>query len=161
MYQLSLPFNFRNPSEHQIFEYIDKLIDIDQLSSRSIPSNSRLSPNPKMINTAPYGVSDMIIACHNNKSIYDVIIVVIGAQWCGTNQYFIFKVLRMENHINLSSILNVNENYNINKELDSLIASIKVPKVDILNNATKEQINTLSKSELGSFSSDHFVDNVS
>ena len=87
-------------------------------------------------------VSDIIIACHKNKTIYEV--------------------LKLENFYDIQNIREFPKQHEIQNKLDAFIDQIKInPNIEILDDRAEEEILRLANSELNNFEAYKFTDNVS
>lgn len=71
-------------------------------------------------------------------------------------------MLRIGNYLDIKKISNLLKEYGIDEKLEELTAKIQIDTTyDILPASTREGIEKLRNSELKSFDSDKFFDNVS
>lgn len=88
-----------------------------------------------------FGVSDVIVSCHKNESIY--------------------KVLHLKNYFDIEDIKDYPEKYQIYVKLQQLIKSIELPKdIIILTPDATDAIEKLRQSELNDFAAYKFIDNL-
>lgn len=59
---------YRNPTEDQIFNYIDQLVDLNDVLYPNEPRRG----NAKKRNLAPFRISQIIQSCHENQSMFEV-----------------------------------------------------------------------------------------
>lgn len=59
---------YRNPTEDQIFSYIDQLVDLNDVLYPNEPRRA----NAKKRNSAPFRISQIIESCHANESMFQV-----------------------------------------------------------------------------------------
>lgn len=141
-------FSFRNPENNQLFnKYIDNLIDLNSYftSTRNeITAKYKKQQNKNIIvkaNLEPFRISEVIINCHKNKSIY--------------------QVMKLSNYVNLTEEMENINAIEINQKITQLINSIKVKSVVILTDEIRANIKQLASSELYKFDSGRFLENVS
>lgn len=130
-----------------MFSYIDKLIDLNEFydninkDKRISKKLSKIRSSSKTRTVEPFTLSQIIVACQNNQTIY--------------------KVLHLNNIFEIDDILDFPDKYNINGTLEHLISTIKIEDIDISNQDIAERIKELGNSELKGFQVDKFTDNVS
>lgn len=133
--------SLNNPDDDQIIGYIDKFVDLNRLyadlRAQAERSRSRLQVSEKM---AEIHISEVIVACQQNESIY--------------------KVLKLDNFVNIRTIRDFPEHYGITRELEALKNKIKIDTVHILTPETTEDIKALQASKLNDFDVDKFTDNL-
>lgn len=61
-------FSCRNPSNDQLFGYIDNVFDLNQFWTPA--------PRSTINNLERFPISELIESCHKNQSIYKVIVMV-------------------------------------------------------------------------------------
>lgn len=139
----------KNPENDQIIiSYVDNLIDLNtifypQSQAKAKSRNGAKSPSPevKQIPRDPFRISEVVGACHRNESIYNV--------------------LKLENIFNISEVLNYPNEFGIYTKLNNLRKELKIDvEFQILDDQTRREIQGLSKSELNTFDSDKFTDNL-
>lgn len=138
----------RNPENDQIIKsYLDNLIDLNTIfyppsQSKSKTRNGAAQPIAQQpIPRDPFRVSDIVVACHRNESIYNV--------------------LKLENIFNISEVLNYPNEFGIYTKLNNLKNELKIDvSFQILDAQTRREIQSLSKSQLNKFDSDKFTDNL-
>ncbi|XP_037044622.1 prominin-like protein isoform X5 [Bradysia coprophila] len=129
--------SLQNPTEDQVFKYIDQLVDLNEVLYPEVRRSSA-----KKRNSDPFRISQIIESCHANQSM--------------------FEVLRIGNYLDIRKISNLLKEYAIDEKLEELTAKIQIDTTnDILPDATKAGIVKLRDSELGNFDSDKFIDNLS
>lgn len=131
----------KDPARDQIFtEYLDPVIDLydffpeQQRNSR----NARPKNNPR--NLEPLRISQVISACHENKTIYDVL---------GLDK--IYDVAEIQDYPN---------KYQIDAKIKKFIENIKIPPQKLLTAETEESIIALANSPLKDFDEYKFLDNL-
>lgn len=129
----------KNPETDQVFSYLDKFIDLNNFILSEGQRNAlRQSPNEEL---APLTISQVISACHRNETI--------------------FEVLRLENQINISQINDFPKKFGIEDKLNELADNVQInSQVRILNDDARKQIRELSRSEINSFESYKYADNL-
>ncbi|CAD7082319.1 unnamed protein product [Hermetia illucens] len=138
--------SLRNPENDQVFSYIDKLIDLNEFydninkDKRISKKLSKIRSSSKTRTVEPFTLSQIIVACQNNQTIY--------------------KVLHLNNIFEIDDILDFPDKYNINGTLEHLISTIKIEDIDISNQDIAERIKELGNSELKGFQVDKFTDNL-
>ncbi|KAG4077541.1 hypothetical protein HA402_002968 [Bradysia odoriphaga] len=129
--------SLHNPTEDQVFKYIDQLVDLNEVL---YPEQRRSSAKKR--NSDPFRISQIIESCHANQSM--------------------FEVLRIGNYLDIRKISNLLKEYAIDEKLEELTGKIQIDTTnDILPDATRAGIEKLRDSELGNFDSDKFIDNLS
>lgn len=141
----------RAPENHKVFtDFIDVVVDLNEYMYSRNPSSS----TSKLYNRAntplkrknadsleQFKISDVIIDCHQNKSIY--------------------QVLRLKNYIDVQDILKYLVDYEIGNKITELINSIKVDNnVNLFSTGIEESITRLIDSELSTFDADQFTSNL-
>ncbi|RZF46662.1 hypothetical protein LSTR_LSTR002525 [Laodelphax striatellus] len=107
----------QNPSDSRIFSLIDKVVHLDNIY------NTREGRSP------PLNVSSVIKSCHQNASIY--------------------KVLMLEQLVDISQVTNYASHYNISERINELIRNIRLDqKVNILTPNAVRQLHRLANSSL-------------
>lgn len=149
---------YRNPTDDQVFSYIDQLIDLNEVF---YPETRRA----KKRNLEPFRISEVIESCHSNKSIYNVM---SHHHWHKStvllhlHSFFVQQVLNLDNYLEVARIRNLLEDYKILDKINELTTEIKINTgYDILPPETVAGIKNLQNSELKSFDSNKFFDNVS
>lgn len=128
--------SLQNPTDDQIFSYIDQLVDLNDV----LYPETR-SANAKKRNSGPFRISQIIESCHANQSM--------------------FQVLRIGNYVDTERISNLLRDYGIDGKLTEYTAKIQINNnSDILPEETKEGILKLRNSQLKSFNADNFIDNL-
>lgn len=140
----------KNPETDQlIVDYLDNLLDLNQIfypqNQRSKTRNggkaTQAPETATMEPRDPFRISHIIRACHQNESIYNV--------------------LKLENLFNISLIENYPKDFGIIDQLNELARNLRIDQhFEILDDQTKREILQLSKSQLNSFDSDKFTDNL-
>lgn len=139
---------FKNPANDPLFAYIDNFIDLNQVlypqqiqSTKQRKGNAGKSPIVTKQTLPPFRISEVIEACHQNGSIYEV--------------------LRLQSLVSMDDIRAFPKTYGINEKLDNLVSEMTVtPDVEIVNDKTLEELDKLSKSALGTFNADLFTENL-
>uniref|UniRef100_A0A6B2E6D3 Putative conserved secreted protein n=1 Tax=Phlebotomus kandelakii TaxID=1109342 RepID=A0A6B2E6D3_9DIPT len=129
----------KNPTDDQIFNYMDRLIDLNTVMYP--PSSNIRGKSGKMRQyqreVAPFRISQVIEACHSNRAAY--------------------QVLRLQNFMDITEIREYPKKYNIDGLLNDLIKSIEVESnLVILNSEARAEIEKLAKSELNNFPAHKF-----
>uniref|UniRef100_A0A1B0D4C1 Prominin n=1 Tax=Phlebotomus papatasi TaxID=29031 RepID=A0A1B0D4C1_PHLPP len=137
---------FRNPTDDQIFNYIDRLIDLNTVIYPSSSNNRGKSGKQQLRQfqreVEPFRISQVIEACHGNKAAYEV--------------------LQLRNFRDINEIREYPEKYNIDGLLDDLIRSINVQSnLVILNADARAEIQRLATSELNNFPAYKFEQHLS
>ncbi|XP_055382529.1 prominin-like protein isoform X2 [Condylostylus longicornis] len=136
-----VPLN--NPDSDQIFQYIDNYVDLNKLFNQNVQSKNKNGRNFQNTGALPpFRISNVIIDCQKNKTIYDV--------------------LRTQNYIDIEHIKEYPNDYGIYKTLENLKEQIKIDtdRFVMLNKTDKEKIEKLKNSQLKNFDADKFVDNL-
>lgn len=148
MYRHNLSLhNFSNPNEDQIFQIIDDYIDLNkmlypQAEQRRLRSKVN-AIKPSAVNRAlePIRLSQLITACQQNDTIYNV--------------------LQLNNYFDITTIQDYPARYGIDRQLEELIANIKLEsEIEILSDDAILGIDKLGNSELKDFQGYKFLDNV-
>ncbi|KAJ6641812.1 Prominin-like protein, partial [Pseudolycoriella hygida] len=128
--------SLQNPANDQVFSYIDKLIDLNDV----LYYEQRRS-NAKKRSLEPFRISQVIESCHANKSM--------------------FEVLQMGNFVEIKKIENLLDEYGIGEKLEELTAKINIDRtINILPPDTENGITRLRDSELKTFEAYKFFDNL-
>ena len=138
----------KNPSDDPLFEYVDRFIDLNQYlypqqmqSAKQRKGNVGKSPIIAKQSLPPFRISEVIEACHQNGSIYEV--------------------LRLKSIVSMDEIRNYPQTYGINEKLNKLVQDMEItPGVEIVNDKTLTELTRLAESELGNFNADLFTDNL-
>jgi prominin 1 len=141
----------QNPDQDQIFtSYIDKFIDINKFVFPKGTHNKHNSHHSHQHQQQqqddsdkkePLRISEVILECHRNKSIFDI--------------------FRVENHIDITQIADFPKKYNIDAKLNDLANNVAISsQVKILSDDARREIRNLSKSELNNFASYKYIDNL-
>ncbi|XP_063700533.1 prominin-like protein isoform X2 [Culicoides brevitarsis] len=126
-----------DPSRDQIFkEYIDPLIDLYEL----FPTKLKKSSHLKNSIVKPIRISEVISACHENKTIY--------------------SVLGLEKIYDVNDIQDYPNKYSIDAKINKFIENIKIPPQTLLTEDTKKSILELAESPLRDFDEYKFLDNL-
>lgn len=129
----------RDPTGDQIFGYIDNAFDLNDFIYPVAGKASRGFKNRATLQ--PFRISKIIEACHENKSIYNV--------------------LQMDNLIDINQVLNYEETYGIESKLNELLNKIELTDgIELLTDEARLEITSLSESKLNEFSVDKFDDNL-
>ncbi|XP_055688743.1 prominin-like protein isoform X2 [Lutzomyia longipalpis] len=126
--------SLKNPSNDQIFNHVDHLIDLNTVMYPSSSNTRGKSGKVRQYQreTTPFRISQVIEACHGNKAAYEV--------------------LQLRNFRDIGEIREYPELYNIDGLLDDLIKSIEIESnLQILSNDAREEIQRLAVSELNDF----------
>lgn len=123
-----------DPANDQIFGYLDKMIDLNEVM---YPDKVRATKN----NMEPFRISDVIVDCHKDKTVYEV--------------------LRIHNIMDIEEIRTYPQKYQISQKLENLIDDIKIDAdTTILSAQAEKDIIKLSESELNNFEFYQFADNL-
>ncbi|XP_059619971.1 prominin-like protein isoform X2 [Phlebotomus argentipes] len=131
--------SLKNPTDDQIFNYVDQLIDLNTVIYPSSSNNRGKSAKVRQYQreTAPFRISQVIEACHSNKAAYEV--------------------LQLRNFLDIAQVRGYPEKYNIDGLLDDLIRSVEVESnLVILNSDARAEIEKLAASELNNFPAHKF-----
>lgn len=131
----------RDPARDQIFmEYIDPVIDLYDLfpEQQRNSRNAHLKTNPQ--NLEPLRISQVIIACHENKTIYDV--------------------LGLDKIYDVNEIQDYPNKYQLDAKIKKFIENIKIPPQKLLTSETEDSIISLANSPLNDFDEYKFLDNL-
>lgn len=130
-------FMHSNPTNDQIFQILDEQIDLNEL----LYGQQLRKANAAGRTLEPLRLSQMIASCHNNESIY--------------------RVMRLNNHIDIASITDYPKRFEIDQKLNDLIVGIEVQSnVELLSADATEGIEKLTNSKLNDFMAYKFLDNV-
>lgn len=139
---------FSNPKEDQIFRIIDDYIDLNkmlypQAEQRRLKSKANVIKSSALNRVLePMRLSQVITACHQNQTIYNV--------------------LQLSNHFDITSIHDYPVRYGISMRLNELVANIQLESdIEILSQDAVDGIDKLAQSELKDFQGYKFLDNVS
>lgn len=126
-----------------MFSQIDKFIDINKIffaeAQRSAFRHHKIDGEARQME--PLRISQVIAACHRNESI--------------------FKVLQLNNIINISQINDFPKRYGIDEKLKELADNVAVnTRVRILSENARAEIEGLAQSELNQFAAYKYVDNL-
>ena len=138
----------KNPADDPLFAYVDSFIDLNQVlypqqiqATKQRKGNAGKSPIVTKQTLPPFRISEVIEACHQNESIY--------------------QVLRLQSLVSMDDIRAYPKTYGINEKLDNLVSEMTVTSdVVIVNDQTQEELKRLSNSELKNFNADLFTDNL-
>lgn len=130
----------RNPEDDQIFNYVDKYIDLNKILYDETSKSQFFRDRQSVYKNVPLRISNLISSCHQNKTFYEV--------------------FQLENYYNISEIRTYFQKYKVESLIQDLIKNIQINKVTLLTPDAIEQINQLEKSKLNNFDLDKFVDNV-
>ncbi|XP_055708127.1 prominin-like protein isoform X5 [Phlebotomus papatasi] len=138
--------SLKNPTDDQIFNYVDRLIDLNTVIYPSSSNNRGKSGKQQLRQfqreVEPFRISQVIEACHENKAAYEV--------------------LQLRNFRDINEIREYPEKYNIDGLLDDLIRSINVQSnLVILNADARAEIQRLATSELNNFPAYKFEQHLS
>uniref|UniRef100_A0A336M8P2 CSON006738 protein n=1 Tax=Culicoides sonorensis TaxID=179676 RepID=A0A336M8P2_CULSO len=128
-----------DPARDQIFtEYIDPVIDLYDF----FPEQQRNSRNsrPKSNNLEPLRISQVISACHENQTIYNV--------------------LGLDKIYDVSEIQDYPNKYQIDAKIKKFVENIKIPPISLMTPETEESIIALGNSALNDFDEYKFLDNL-
>lgn len=131
----------RDPARDQIFmEYIDPVIDLYDLfpEQQRNSRNAHLKTNPQ--NLEPLRISQVISACHENKTIYDV--------------------LGLDKIYDVNEIQDYPNKYQLDAKIKKFIENIKIPPQKLLTSETEDSIISLANSPLNDFDEYKFLDNL-
>jgi prominin 1 len=133
----------KNPEHDQIFAYIDKFIDLNKFifpKGQKNPLNAAESDDTEK-SLDPLRISHIISECHRNKSV--------------------FRILRVDEQINISLIEEFPKKYGIDGKLNELVENVGISsQVKILSDEARREIRQLAKSELNQFAAYKYVDNL-
>ncbi|XP_052893944.1 prominin-like protein isoform X3 [Anopheles moucheti] len=133
--------SLRDPANDQIVSYIDQFVDLNRLYSDLRAQAERSKPKlPVSDNMEQISIGQVIVACQQNESIY--------------------KVLKLNNFVDIDTIRDFPEQYGITRELNALTLKIKINPVQILTPEATEDIKALQASKLNDFDVDKFTDNL-
>jgi prominin 1 len=125
-----------NPTNDEIFNHIDKFIDLNKL----IYANGQRN-RARNTDMQPLKISEVIESCGQNQSIY--------------------KVLKLRNYFDINEILSYPQRFDIDSQLEELINNAEIQSnVEILSPEAEEAIRKLAQSELKDFSAYKFTDNL-
>lgn len=133
--------SLRDPANDQIINYLDQFVDLNRLyadlRAQAERSRTKLQVSEQV---EPVHIGEVIVACQQNETIY--------------------KVLKLNNFIDIRTIRDFPEHYGITRELAALKEKIKIQSVQILTPEATEDIRALQESKLNDFDVDKFTDNV-
>ncbi|XP_049293875.1 prominin-like protein isoform X4 [Anopheles funestus] len=133
--------SLRDPANDQIVSYIDQFVDLNRLyadlRAQAERSRTKLQVSDNMEQVS---IGQVIMACQQNESIY--------------------KVLKLNNFVDIDTIREFPEQYGITRELNALTLKIKINPVQILTPEATEDIKALQASKLNEFDVDKFTDNL-
>uniref|UniRef100_A0A182WKT3 Prominin-like protein n=1 Tax=Anopheles minimus TaxID=112268 RepID=A0A182WKT3_9DIPT len=133
--------SLRDPANDQIIDYIDRFVNINrlytELRAQAERSRTKLQVSENM---EELHIGQLIEACQQNGSIY--------------------KVLKLNNFVDIDTIRDFPEQYGITRELNALTLKIKINPVEILTPEATEDIKALQASKLNDFDVDKFTDNL-
>lgn len=135
-------FIFRNPSNDQIFGYIDQLVDLNQII---YPNDLRTKYKRVLKATGkdikPFPLSDAILSCHRNESAY--------------------QVLRLENIFDITVLKTYPEEYKIAEKLNKITTALSISKdFTFWGDENWKDLDDLAESGLAAFDVYRFSDNV-
>uniref|UniRef100_A0A8W7PG49 Prominin-like protein n=1 Tax=Anopheles coluzzii TaxID=1518534 RepID=A0A8W7PG49_ANOCL len=124
-----------------IINYLDQFVDLNRLyadlRAQAERSRTKLQVSEQV---EPVHIGEVIVACQQNETIY--------------------KVLKLNNFIDIRTIRDFPEHYGITRELAALKEKIKIQSVQILTPEATEDIRALQESKLNDFDVDKFTDNL-
>ncbi|XP_061501156.1 prominin-like protein isoform X2 [Anopheles gambiae] len=133
--------SLRDPANDQIINYLDQFVDLNRLyadlRAQAERSRTKLQVSEQV---EPVHIGEVIVACQQNETIY--------------------KVLKLNNFIDIRTIRDFPEHYGITRELAALKEKIKIQSVQILTPEATEDIRALQESKLNDFDVDKFTDNL-
>ncbi|XP_035914409.1 LOW QUALITY PROTEIN: prominin-like protein, partial [Anopheles stephensi] len=133
--------SLHDPANDQIVNYLDQFVDLNglyaDLRAQAERSRTKLQVSDKV---EPIHIGELIVACRENGSIY--------------------KVLKLNNFVDIDTIREFPELYGITRELNALTHKIKIEPVKILTPEATEDIQALKASKLNDFDVDKFTDNL-
>ncbi|XP_026284364.1 prominin-like protein isoform X1 [Frankliniella occidentalis] len=116
----------REPQYNQIFSLVDQVIPLEKILQVQVLDNHRRGRHRRM-QPAHTSISSVIVACHQNRTIYDV--------------------LNLESRVNVSEVLTFANNRNLQEALDAIRDRLNVEgEIVILPDQAKRKLAELAES---------------
>lgn len=130
----------RNPKTDDLFEYVDNLVDLNNVLFNTNNPKQRKGPLSTG-NLPPFRISHVITACQANETIYEV--------------------LHLYNVFDIEQINEFPAQLNVLKTLDEFVDGINFEsKIVILSEENEKKILSIATSDLNNFDRDKFTDNL-